>query len=127
MAEPKEELLYIGVYRPLEIRKALLEASKSSIQILQANEEFKKIRQQKHELEEELTQIIKQIIALASQIKSLTPKVKMSSLPKKPIYEPEEVPDAEMLPKEKAAPVEMMEEDKLEKELKEIEEKLRGL
>ena len=127
MAEPKEELLYIGVYRPLEIRRSLLEASKSSIQILQANEEFKKIRQHKHELEEEFAQIIKQIIALASQIKSLAPKVKMSSLPKKPIYEPEEVPDVEMLPKEKAVPEETMEEDKLEKELKEIEEKLRGL
>ena len=130
MAEPKEEPVYVGLYTPTDVRKSLLESTKAAIQILQSNEEFKKTKIQKQELEQELQEIMRDLTKLVARIKSQWPKVKLSSLPKKPSYETSaNIIEQEIeITKEEEEPVqEIMEEEKLEHELKEIEEKLKRL
>ena len=128
MADPKEEPVYIGLYTPTDVRRSLLESIKASIQILQSNEEFKKTKIQKQELEQEFKENMKEITKLVTRIKSSWPKVKLSTLPKKPKYEiPTEIIEQEIEIKEEEPVQEILEEEKLEHELKEIEEKLKTL
>jgi len=124
----KEEPIYVGLENPVEIRRALLESSKNLIKILQENESRKQKREQKHRLVAELKEILKDLTQLLGQLRSQMPKVKMSSLPKK--FKPaapvmllkKEIRTFKPLPKPR--PIHLSEAQKLENELKDIEDKL---
>ncbi|MAG15975.1 hypothetical protein CMO88_02845 [Candidatus Woesearchaeota archaeon] len=126
----KEEPIYVGVENPVEIRRALLESSKSLIKILQENESRRQRREQKHKFVVELKSKIKEINQLIIHLKSELPKIKMSSLPKKAKPEPV-VPvvkkEIKLLPKPKPKPIRLSEAQELEKELHDIESKLSRL
>jgi len=131
MAE-KEEPVYIGIESPAEVRRAILESSKSLIRILQMNESIKEKKRQKHYLVTELGGIMNELSSLLSQLKLQLPRIRMSSLPKrhaeKPIIQDKAAKQAikQMAPpKPKLA--HLTEPQKLEKELQDIEEKLKSL
>lgn len=132
----KEEKLYVGIEDPIAIRRALLESSKSLIKILQENENTRQRREQKHRLLAELKNTAKELTRLLAQLKSELPRVKMSSLPKK--MKPRMLPTQKPAPKPATAqtvkkpatatrPMHLSEAQKLEKELKDIEDKLNKL
>ena len=130
MTEP----IYIGLENPTEVRKALLEASKEMIKILQTNETLKEKREQKHQLKTELQETIKDISHLMTQLRTELPRVKLSSLPKRQLVTPKPAPPKETkqpepapMPKPRPKPIHITEAQRLEKELKEIETKLSGL
>ena len=123
----QEDPVYVGLDNPVEIRRALLESSKSLIKILQENESRKHKREQKHKLIMELKETIKELTGLLSELKSQLPKVKISSLPKKPkpvapvaFTKVKNTTPVKLPPR----PVHLTEAQKLEKELKDIEDKL---
>ena len=123
----QEDPVYIGIENPSEIRRSLLESSKLLIHILQANERQKERRMRKQELSKELIGKMNEATHLVAQLKSLLPKVKVSSLPKKvkprPAVNHVESKHAPIaMPKPK--PVHLTEAQKLEQELKDIEDKL---
>ena len=125
-----EDPIYIGIENPVEIRRALLESSKSLIKILQKHENIKQKKLHKHELASEMREKLRELNALMQQLRAELPKVKMSSLPKKqkimlPAPTPLKKGAAKQLPKPK--PVHLTEAQKLEKELHDIESKLGGL
>ena len=123
----KEEPVYVGIADPIEIRRALLESSKSLIKILQENESRREKRASKHRLIADFKETMKDLTSLMVQMKSQLPKVRMSSLPKKPKPAPVEASPVVKPHIPKPRPVHLSETQKLEKELKDIEDKLSKL
>jgi len=126
MAET-EDPIYIGIENPVEIRRALLESSKSLIKILQKHENIKEKKMHKHELAANVREKLRELNTLMQQLRTEMPKVKMSSLPKKqkimlppPISANKKI--SKPLPPPK--PIQLTETQKLEKELHDIESKL---
>ena len=123
--------MYVGIDDPVEIRRSLLESSKNLIKILQENERRKLRREQKHQLVADLKESMNELFQLVTQLKSQMPKVKMSSLPKRevvkhtPIVPVAKTTEIKLLPKPKQ--VHLNETQKLEKELRDIEDKLNRL
>jgi hypothetical protein len=129
-----EEPIYVGLEEPVEIRKALLESSKSLIKILQENEGRRRRREQKHRLVADLKETMKELTRLLAELKSVMPKVKIGSLPKKQRAVALLPQKSIAFPKEVKRPVitrpkqmQLTEAQKLENELKDIEEKLNKL
>lgn len=125
----REDSVYIGIENPVEIRRALLESSKSLIKVLQAGERLKANKLRKQRLISDLKETMKEVVQLLAQLKSEMPKIKMSSLPKKRQPKPlVDIPESEIsvrkMPAPKPRPVRMTEAQKLEKELQDIEKKL---
>lgn len=129
----KDEPVYIGIENPAEVRRALLESSKSLIKILQKGERLRENKRQKQQLILQLKETMREISQLISQLKSQMPKVRISSLPRrhatKPIVHAAEGAKQAMkqvsMPKPRAVP--LTESQKLERELQDIEEKLKRL
>lgn len=114
---------YVNIENPVELRRKLLETSKGVILALQKFEKFKIERTKKMDSYEMLRRNIKEINELVIRIKKELPAIK---LPK--IEEPRRI--AVKAPKTaRVAPVmsRMGAADKLEKELSEIESKLKAL
>ena len=134
MTSQPDEPIYVGIENTTEIRRALLESSKILIHILQANEKLKAQKARKHELVIQLKEKIRETIHLVAHLKTVMPKIRLSSLPKKarpePIHAPNPAREQKETPKELPKPKPMprlSETEKLERELKEIEEKLSRL
>lgn len=138
--ENKEEVFFVGMKDPIEIRRSLLESSKEMVQYLQRAERFKKVRAEKAEEIAKLKATIREIHSLVRKLKAKLPKTKirakLHSHEKK--YEKEAVTEklAEEIivkkPVKATAPkVEKKksetELEKLEKELGEIESRLTRL
>jgi chromosome segregation ATPase len=117
------ENFYVNVESPVELRRKLLETSKSVVLALQKFEKFKLERIKKLENYDLLKRNIKEINDLVVRLKKELPAIK---LPKR--EEPRRIA-VKAAPKSK--PVVMMSRasaaDKLEKELSEIESKLKAL
>ncbi len=133
----KDEPVYVGIEHPAEVRRALLESSKSLIKILQKSERLRENKRQKQQLIMQLKETMREITQLVSQLKSQMPKVRISSLPKrraaKPVThereenQPEKQKETRTTSLPKPKPVHFTESQKLEKELQDIEEKLKRL
>jgi len=72
MAKKKEEeVFFIGIREPREVRKDLLESLKDSIEILKAYEDFKNVRIRKVELLTKLKEVMRQIDLTMNKLKIL--------------------------------------------------------
>ena len=80
--EEKEEVFYVGMKDPIEVRRSILESSKEMVQYLQRAERFKKVRAKKAEQLARLRAIMKDISLLARKLKSALPKTKLRARPK---------------------------------------------
>ncbi len=139
MTTAKDEPVYIGIESPAEVRRAILESSKSLIKILQKSERLRENKRRKQQLMLQLKTTMREIAQLTSQLKSEMPKVRISSLPRrhaaKAIVRAKEADKAEKQairqveqPKPRPpVPARLTESQKLEKELQGIEEKLKRL
>jgi len=133
----KEEIFYVGIRDPIEIRRSLLESSKDMVHSLQRFERFKSVRKEKHESIQELKELMGHIKKLVTQLKSVLPendlrvelgKEKQKYTAKKSQVTTQKV-KKEKAPKvkevkERITPKEMSELEKLEAELSAIEGKL---
>ena len=132
MAKPIGDAVYVSIAHPEESRKALLEAAKATIRIIQLNDSIRSIRTEKKELLIEFEQALVDIVNSFSKIKSFLPKVKMSDIPKLKNVRTESLMEREPVKEEaeeeeEPEKVGMTDEEKLEFELSNIEEKLRSL
>ncbi len=132
----REEPVYVGIENPTEVRRALLESSKNLIKILQNSERLRENKRRKQELILQLKETMREIAQLIAQLKSQMPRVRVSSLPKKhaakPIVHNKETDKAAKQAIKQMAPptprpVPLTESQKLERELQNIEEKLKRL
>ncbi|MBN1156475.1 hypothetical protein JXA85_02580 [Candidatus Woesearchaeota archaeon] len=130
MKEKTEADFFVELKDPVELRRAVLEASKKSIRFLQNYESIKKNRTEKSEEIERLKATIKEISLLFTRLKAELPKVKDVLPPEfkkffhsrpvtvKVVKPP--IASVEIRPREK-------EINKLEQELKDIESELERL
>ena len=79
MPEKKEddEVFYIGIKDPIEIRRSLLESSKETVQYLQRFERFKQVRAEKTNEIKKLKEMMHDIHVLVKKLKSALPKTKL--------------------------------------------------
>ena len=134
--EEKEEVFYVGVKDPIEIRRSLLESSKEIVQYLQRAERFKATRTEKAEQIAKLKQTMREITSLTRKLKTALPKTQIRARLHK---HEEEVLKEELIEKNieaakekdkveeeeiKEKPAGMSELEKLETELGEIESRL---
>ncbi|MFH1053317.1 MAG: hypothetical protein V1740_02760 [Candidatus Woesearchaeota archaeon] len=112
-----EEMFFVGIPNPNEIRRYLLESSKSMIQSLKKYEELKKIREEKVLQMNKFNQIMKQIDLLNKRLKKEFPKISVR-LPSISLNEGEKV----VVKKVKGGEL-----DQLENELADIESKLNDM
>lgn len=119
------EDLYVGLENPKDIHKWILESTKGVLKILQAYEKLKNANARKHAQMEVLKQLTEDISYQVTELKEKLPKVTIKDLPK----------DTPKQLKKSAAKATTSQEiqsskvglSKIEKELSEIEEKLRNL
>lgn len=128
--EEKEEVFYVGVKDPIEIRRSLLESSKEIVQYLQRAERFKATRTEKAEQIAKLKQTMREITSLTRKLKTALPKTQIRARlhkhEEKILKEEVKEVEKEAVEKEevKEKPAEMTELEKLESELGEIESRL---
>jgi len=80
MADTEVDTLFVGIKEPKEIRKSLLESSKSIIQCLQKHEKLKLIREDKDKEIKRLKLIIKEIQESIIKLKSELPKTNLKAI-----------------------------------------------
>ena len=124
MADKKQnkEVYYVNIAEPEDTRREILSNAKSMIIVLKKIEKLKTIRKEKIELQNNLRNIMKEIETLFSKLKSVLPEHEAKYLPDKKKEQKQEQPE-EKKPstKKKKKTTEI---DRLEKELKDIENKL---
>lgn len=118
----KEEGFYVGIEDPVEVRRNLLESSKEIIHDLQRYEKLKMIKGQKKEAMDKLKKKIAEINVLIAKLKSIVPESKIEKIA--PLQE--RVPQTtKKVTKEQ--PRRKTEIEKLNDELRRVEEKLKKL
>ena|SRR3989339_417475 len=124
MKKKGENLFYVGIENPNEIRKALLESVKSIIQSLKGYEAVRSVRNEKKEAMLKLKEHTAEISRLIMHLKAEFPKPEFGELPavKKPAVAAEK-PAIVM----ESAARRSSEMDRLERELTDIEKKLQNL
>jgi len=126
MAVKEEKNLYVGIKDPVEMRRSLLESSRTIIKSLKRYEKTKAIRNEKLFLMNKLSGLVKEIMQLDAELKSKLPKKhaklpnfrKKNDKPKKKGKVPEKI--------EPKKP-EIDELDRLDFDLHDIEQKLSRL
>ena len=73
----KENIFYVGVKDPIELRKSLLESSRDIIKSLQKHESFKEIREEKTEQIIKLKNVMSDIEKLNKRLKAELPKIEL--------------------------------------------------
>ena len=120
MAEIKG--FYVGVKEPISLRRNLLESSKAIVQSLKDYEKLKLIREERHAKILEFKEKIDEMLVLLSGLKEHFPKHEL----KKDFYVKRKKEKREK-GKTKKAEVKIDEIDRLEKDLAEIESRLRSM
>ena len=111
-----DDIFYVGIKEPIEVRRLLLECSKQILQSLQDYENLSEIREEKIKKMIQLRNIIKEIYSLNSELNRALPKAQLrASQEEKPELEKTPIVDRKK------------ELDSFEEELKKIEEKLNSL
>ncbi|MFC1801094.1 hypothetical protein ACFLZB_01410 [Nanoarchaeota archaeon] len=75
--QTKEDVFYVGVRDPVEIRRNVLECSKEMVQFLQRYESLKAARDEKTQSIHRLREDVKEIKSLMSKLKKALPKTKL--------------------------------------------------
>lgn len=125
--EKGEDIVYVGIDEPVAVRRNLLEASKSMVRVLKGQHNVSLIRAEKHRLIEELRAKVNEISQLVTAARQALPQMDESTLPKPAVPKAEK---PKMAPQPRpAAPARKAEShmDKFEKELHDIEDKLKSL
>lgn len=136
----EDDVFFVGIEDPVELRRSILESSKDLLQYLQRFENFKEVRIEKQEQLLKLRDTTDEIAKLVRKLKSALPKTHLRAKPLKPeAEEKEEIPEQKKIViKKKAAekearkkpfeakPLEkpMTDLEKLEAELGAIESRL---
>ncbi len=132
----QEEIFYVGLKQPVELRRNVLESSKDAIQLMQRYEKLRELRKSKEDGMLKLKDDIDNIRKAVRKLKSVLPKAgirakALEGLGKKEEVQPEvkveeEKPKKARVKKEKieAPKRELSEIEKLEMELGKIEQKL---
>ena len=128
---PDEEPLYVGVYDPINLRKDVLNSSKTVLSALQKYEKLISIKEEKAGLMVDLARTIRDIQSLNKRLRQMMPKtrVKPMVMKKGEEEEPKVVKKVGIVP-ESAVERSIHEKTRLaelEDELASVEEKLGGL
>lgn len=117
----KEDLFYVGIKNPLDVRRSLLESYKHMIKGLQRHERFKEVREEKAEQIIKLKNVMGDIEKLNARLKAELPKTELRAKKEK-----ETEKEGRKLSKHAHSkhPKKVSEIERLEKELDEIENKL---
>lgn len=75
--QEKEEVFFVGVQDPLEVRRNLLEASKEMVQFLQQHEKLKTLRNEKQEAIKRLKEDVRQLKLHINKLRHALPKTKL--------------------------------------------------
>jgi hypothetical protein len=134
----KQDVLYVGLPSPIELRRTILETTKDAVEMLQKYEKFRAVREEKIVIINQLQEQIKEITKLVNKLKLEMPKVDIRIK----LHQEEEMVEKEIKaskeaakPKKKEAKKavkkeavkktrELSELEKLEAELSHIEQKL---
>ena len=133
MKEQSNELFFVQVKKPNEVRKDILETLRNIVETLQKFEKFKHIRHEKLEKIRHLGVLLKQANKILGNLRLKLPQTNLRAVvvrespsqPKK-IHYKKKIKAAEEK-SEKAPKKELTEIDKLEAELSAIESKLKSL
>ena len=129
-AKDGDDAIYIGIEDPVTLRRNLLESSKALVHILKGNNSLKDLRAAKHRMIEELRTRITQINELVSDARQLMPQTDKLNLPSEEEKRAAKTAaKAAVQIKPKPAPQQHIEThvDKFERELQDIEKKLKAL
>ncbi len=116
----EEELFFVGIRDPIELRKEMLTSSKNLIDSLRRYEAFKDIKEEKLQHVLQLKRAFDELLVLNRKLRGHLPRIPV----KVPALEREEKP-TRMMPKVKAIAKNKI--DVLEQELAKIEERLGSL
>jgi len=120
MAETKG--FYVGVKEPVSLRRNLLESSKAIVQSLKDYEKLKSIREERHKKILEFKEKIDEILVLLSGLKEHLPRHKL----KEDVYAKSKAEKTKKGTKKKAE-IKIDEIERLEKDLAEIESRLKSI
>ena len=134
MKEESNELFFVQVKEPNEVRRNILEILKEIVEVLQRFEKFKRIRHEKIEKINHLRVLIRQANKMLSDLRLKLPQTNLRAvavreaprLPKKAHHKAKKAKTAQEKT-EKVPKKEMTELEKLESELSAIESKLKSL
>ena len=144
MAEKEENVFFVGIREPNQVRRAILESSKDSLHALQQYERFKAVRIEKTKEILRLKRILKETDNLMVKLKAKLPKTSIRVKAEKASRESQQIIPIEVFEtkklhrkndkksvknKEVSKPVfikprRLTEVEKLESELNDIEKKL---
>ncbi len=117
----KDELFFVGVRNPIDVRRNILESTKEFVQVLQMYGEYSKLRQEIVTKTEKLQKDISKIKNLNSRLKKLLPDTGLRAIPTKSKKIKLKQDKKEHKPKQHKPKSEL---DELEAELNMIENKL---
>ncbi|MBI2176013.1 hypothetical protein HYU40_01525 [Candidatus Woesearchaeota archaeon] len=128
-SKKEEDIVYVGIDDPVSLRRDVLEASKSLVRVLKGQHSLSEARATKHKLIEELRNRVTEIGQLVAEARQLLPQTGTSL--------PEEKKESAVKAKKPAAPKTKVQAlpkpraeahmDKFERELQDIEDKLKSL
>lgn len=125
-----EEILFMGIKDPAELRRAVVESSNGIVESLERYERFNSIRARKIAEITRLKSTIREISKLIHRLRSELPKTELPQIKKEKKPKAVKKPRAVIQPKARSKPVptkEHTELEKLESELDEIDKKLSGI
>ncbi|MBS3112651.1 hypothetical protein J4418_01025 [Candidatus Woesearchaeota archaeon] len=130
----KEEIFYMGISNPIEIRRNILESARDMVQFLQMFEKFRIIREEKKQATLILKKQIKDLNIITNKLKARLPKASMryktekEKTPEPAIIENKKVEITKETPIRSEMPdIDINDIEALETELKDIEDKLHFL
>lgn len=127
--DKSENAVYVGIDEPVAVRRNILEASKSMVRVLKGQNNAHLARMEKQKLIEELRAKVSELNHLVTEARHMLPHTEDASLPAHPSPKARKAGPAHPRPAPAAAtnrePAPTM--DKFEKELQDIEDKLKSL
>lgn len=118
-----EELLYVGIKNPVELRRDVLLSSKDTLDMQRKIETMRGLRKQKEEIQNDLHHIFEHLIVLNKKIRAVMPKANIPEVQVLPV----EMPVQETPEEQQPAHKEKTKLQILEDELSAIENKLAAL
>jgi hypothetical protein len=75
MAKVEEDIFYVHIKEPVEIRKTILESSKQTVKLLQRYENIREVRIRKVEQINKLRKNFRELVVIVNKLKQEMPKV----------------------------------------------------
>ena len=72
-----DDVFYVGVSQPMEVRRRVLECSKEAVQFLQRHEKLKTIREEKFDATLQLRTDVRELKSLMNKLKGVMPKTSL--------------------------------------------------